>query len=161
MTAGRAEAGSTFRVIPSGEEIVMPQTRQSLTWCSSTGCGAGIASAHRDLEEHSSGLAADLSNGKSGNWKPLGCAIALFAEVDQRSIESPEARRIIAEWVDYYAASRAQFMGGEFGNRIYGAWHVLSNLAVAAWKREDVPGQHERAGLARRLVAPVPRAARA
>jgi hypothetical protein len=84
---------------------------------------------------YSSGLAADLSNGKSGNWKPLGCAIALL-QVDQRNIESPEARRIIAEWVDYYAASRDQFMGGEFGSRIYGAWHVLSNLAVAAWSEK-------------------------
>jgi hypothetical protein len=89
-------------------------------------------------KRYASGLAADMSNGRSGNWKPLGCAVALY-QVRPDAIASPEARRIIAEWVDYYAASREEFMGAEFGSRIYGPWHVLSNLAAAAWIEKVFP----------------------
>jgi len=87
---------------------------------------------------YASGLAADLTSHKSGNWKPLGCAVALY-QVRPGNLATPEARRIVAEWVDYYAASRDAFMGTEFGSRIYGPWHVLSNLAVAAWSEQAFP----------------------
>ncbi|MBV8200716.1 MAG: hypothetical protein JOZ15_08830, partial [Acidobacteria bacterium] len=92
-------------------------------------------------KSYAAGLAADLSNGKSGNWKPLGCAVALYQVRPgiAGSMGSPEARRIIDEWVKYYAASRDEYMGGEFGSRIYGPWHVLSNLAVAAWTEKAFP----------------------
>jgi hypothetical protein len=88
--------------------------------------------------DNKSGLAADLTSGKSGNWKPLGCAVALY-QVGQGEIESPEARRLIREWIDYYAASGDAFMGDEFGSRIYGPWHLMSNLAVAAWTEKTFP----------------------
>jgi hypothetical protein len=85
-----------------------------------------------------SGLAADLSSGKSGNWKPLGAAVALY-QIGPGAISSPQARRIIDEWIAYYAASRDGFMGNEFGSRIYGPWHVLSNPAAAAWIEKVFP----------------------
>jgi hypothetical protein len=110
-----AQARPELDMVLELEDAVLGRPPRSATW-----------------KQYSSGLAADLANGRSGNWKPLGCAVALL-QVDQRSIASPEARRIIGEWVDYYAASRDGFMGGEFGSRIYGAWHMLSNLAVAGW----------------------------